>query len=220
MRRLLPAQMKRVVYLHGFASGPASSKARYFKRRLEAAGFSVAIPDLAEGDFQGLTLSGQLATIARVAADGDIALIGSSMGGYLAALYAARHAEVERVVLLAPAFGFARRWAERMGPAALEAWRRDGTIDVFHHGEGRTRALGYQIAEDAAQFEDYPDVRQPCLIFHGIKDEVVPVTYSEEFAGARPNVELQQVDSGHELLDTLDFMGERVERFLSGDERP
>jgi uncharacterized protein len=207
--------MKRVVYLHGFASGPSSSKARYFHQRLEAAGFSVTIPDLAEGDFKGLTLSGQLAVVGRAAADGNISLIGSSMGGYLAALYAARHTDVERVVLLAPAFGFARRWAEHLGPNAIEAWKRSGAIDVFHYGQGRTCALGYQLMEDAAQYEDYPDVRQPCLIFHGIHDDVVPVRYSEEFAATRPNVEFHAVDSGHELLNVLDAMGDRVEAFLN-----
>src|SRR6516164_8365186 len=101
--------MQRIVYLHGFASGPSSSKARYFRQRLETEGFSVSIPDLSDGNFEGLTLSSQLRVIGSAAGSGGMALIGSSMGGYLAALYAARHADVERIVLLAPAFGFARR---------------------------------------------------------------------------------------------------------------
>jgi pimeloyl-ACP methyl ester carboxylesterase len=206
--------MNRVIYLHGFASGPSSSKARYFRQRLEAAGFSVAVPDLAAGDFEHLTLSGQMRIIDQAAAGQPAALIGSSMGGYLAALYAARHEIVERIVLLAPAFGFARRWVERIGPAALEDWRTRGTVDVFHYGEGANRALGYQLLDDAAQFEDYPDVRQPCLIFHGTRDDTVPVRYSQEFAGARANVELHALDSGHELLNVLDFMGARTLQFL------
>jgi uncharacterized protein len=206
--------MTRVIYLHGFASGPSSGKARYFRQRLESAGFNVAVPDLAAGDFEGLTISSQLDVIARAASGGPVSLIGSSLGGYLAALYAARHAEVDRVVLLAPAFGFARRWAERMGPAALKEWRRNRTIQIFHYGEGRNLPLGYQLLDDAAQYEDYPTVTQPCLIFHGVKDDVVPLRYSQEFA-ARPNVELHAVDSGHELLDVLDAMGSRVEAFLS-----
>lgn len=208
--------MNRIVYLHGFASGPSSSKARYFRQRLEAEGLSVTVPDLSEGNFEGLTLSGQLRVIENAAGVGDVALIGSSMGGYLAALYAARHAEVERVVLLAPAFGFARRWAERMGPDTVEEWRRKGTIDVFHYAAGRNCALGYQLLEDAEQYEDYPDVHQPCLIFHGIHDDVVPVRYSEKFGDTRPNVELHAVDSGHELLNVLDAMGDRVAAFLRG----
>ena len=73
----------------------------------------------------------------RAAAGDPISLIGSSMGGYLAALYAARHPEVARAVLLAPAFGFARRWAERLGPARVEEWRRTGAMYVYHYSEGR-----------------------------------------------------------------------------------
>jgi uncharacterized protein len=210
----VPELRKRIIYLHGFASGPSSSKAGYFKRRLQAAGFRVDVPDLAQGDFPHLTLSAQLAVAARAADGKGAALIGSSMGGYLAALYAARHAEVDRVVLLAPAFGFAKRWAERMGAEAVERWRREGTIDVFHYGQGRNMPLGFQLLQDAQQYEDYPDVRQPCLIFHGIYDDVVPLQYSEEFAAGRPNVELRGMNSGHELTDVLDSMGERVENFL------
>ena len=52
--------MTRIVYLHGFASGPASSKARYFKEHLETAGARVDVPDLAAGDFEHLTISGQI----------------------------------------------------------------------------------------------------------------------------------------------------------------
>ena len=53
--------MTRILYLHGFASGPGSNKARYFQRRLEAAGARVAALDLARGDFEHLTITGQLA---------------------------------------------------------------------------------------------------------------------------------------------------------------
>ena len=89
--------MTPLVYLHGFASGRQSSKARYFQQLLEAAGIAVEVPDLADGDFESLTITGQLAVIDRVAAARPLDLMGSSLGGYLAALYAARHAEVRRV---------------------------------------------------------------------------------------------------------------------------
>ena len=101
-----------VVYLHGFASGPGSQKAQYFRERFAGCGVDLAIPDLAGGDFEHLTITRQLQVIEHRVDGRAVALIGSSMGGYLAALYAARHAGVERVVLMAPAFGFARRWPE------------------------------------------------------------------------------------------------------------
>ncbi len=47
--------MIRILYLHGFASGPFSTKARYFRDLLERAGARVDVPDLAAGDFENLT---------------------------------------------------------------------------------------------------------------------------------------------------------------------
>jgi pimeloyl-ACP methyl ester carboxylesterase len=207
--------MTRILYLHGFASGPSSSKARYFRTHLESAGMQVEIPDLAAGDFEHLTLSGQLAAIQRCATGGPVSIAGSSMGGYLAALYAARHPEVARVVLLAPAFDFARRWAEHLGQAQVDDWRRTGTMDVFHYGENRNRKLSYGLLEDAEQYEPYPDFRQPALMFHGARDEVVPAACSQQFAAAHPNARLEVLDSGHELLDVLDYMAPRVLDFLT-----
>lgn len=102
--------MSRVIYLHGFASGPSSKKARFFAERFAQLGIGLEIPDLAENDFEHLTISGQLRVIERLSRGESTTLIGSSMGGYVSALYAARHAEVEKLVLLAPAFAFLKRW--------------------------------------------------------------------------------------------------------------
>ena len=90
----------RTLYLHGFASGPASKKATFFRRRIP----SLEIPDLAAGDFEHLSITSQIDVIDEMTVGESVSLIGSSMGGYLAALYAARRPEaVARLVLLAPA---------------------------------------------------------------------------------------------------------------------
>src|SRR5436305_15299804 len=104
-----------LIYLHGFASGPQSSKAQFFRRRFEEIGVEMRIPDLCEGNFERLTIGGQLREIEKGAQGDDVLLIGSSMGGYRVVLYAARRLEVSKVVVLAPAFGFARRWSLRFG---------------------------------------------------------------------------------------------------------
>jgi len=202
--------MTPVVYLHGFASSPSSKKARYFREHLQG----ITVPDLAEGDFEHLTITGQLAVIERAAGGKPVSLIGSSLGGYLAALYAARHPEVERVLLLAPAFAFAKGWAARLGPARVAEWRRTGWIEVFHYGENRNCRLAYQLLEDAERYEDYPDVRQPTLIFHGAQDDVVPAELAERFAAGRANVQLEILESGHELLNVLGRIGDRTCEFL------
>ncbi len=210
--------MPRIVYLHGFASSPGSKKAQFFRGRFAELGIGLEIPDLAEGDFAGLTVSGQLRVIERASRGEPVTLMGSSMGGYLAALYAARHPEVDKVVLMAPAFCFQRRWRETLGEAKMEEWRRSGALEVFHYGEGRAVPVGYQLIEDAQQYEDYPDVAQPVLIFHGQNDTVVPPEYSVAFAEKHPRAKLRLMQSDHELVNVMDDMWMETEAFLFGDQ--
>ena len=171
------------------------------------------IPQLDEGRFEELTISGQLAVIERAVGENCAILMGSSLGGYLAALYAARHpSKVERLVLLAPAFQFPRRWRERY---SAEDWKREGSIPVFHYGDGRERRLGYQFVEDAAQYEDEPEFPQPALILHGVHDPVVPAAISSAYAERRPNVKLVLMESGHELTDVLEPLWAEIVGFLA-----
>jgi len=209
--------MARFIYLHGFASSPGSRKARFFAERFQELGIVLEIPDLAEGNFRDLTLTAQLSVIGRISRNEPVSLIGSSMGGYLAGLFAARHpAEVEKLVLLAPAFSFASRWPESLGEPAMEQWKLTDTLKVFHYSEGREVDLGHQLVEDARQYEAYPDIMQPVLIFHGRKDTVVPPEYSVRFAEQHPNARLRLLDSDHELTNVMDQMWMETEEFLFG----
>ncbi len=204
----------RVLYLHGFASGPASRKARFFSEKLRQLGFTVEIPDLAEGNFEALTISGQLRVIDRAVSHQPVVLIGSSLGGYLAALYAASHPQVQRLVLLAPAFHFYQLWTTQLGPERLDAWRKTRTMPILHYGEGRNMPIGYQLVEDAGGYPGFPEFSQPALIFHGTEDPVAPVQYSTAFAKAHQDVRLVTFASGHELTDVLDPMWREMRSFL------
>jgi pimeloyl-ACP methyl ester carboxylesterase len=193
----------RCVYLHGFASGPQSRKAQAFREALEGSGINLEIPVLDESDFEHLTLSGQLQVIERALNGAPCRLIGSSMGGYLAALYAAAHPEVDRLVLLAPAFGFQARWREIHGDEAIEHWRQTGWLPVYHYGTKEVRRVEFRLYEDAGRFPSYPDFHQPAWIFHGVNDTVVPIGFSRTFAAEHPNARLTELPSDHELLDAL-----------------
>lgn len=206
--------MTRVIYLHGFASGPLSRKAAFFRDQLASFGIELETPELAEGNFRELTLSQQLRVVERVVRGESVQIIGSSMGGYIAALYAASHPEVEKLVLLAPAFNFHERWTSSLGVEKLREWREKGEIPVYHYAKGRDVPIGYQLIEDARQYEPFPEFSQPCLIFHGIQDTVVPVNYSEQMARARQNVRLVLLDSGHELTDVLGTIWRESKAFL------
>jgi len=208
------ASMTRVLYLHGFASSPASRKAQLFRKRFAEAGVDLEIPYLEEGSFRNLTIGGQLRVIQQTLRGEPADLIGSSLGGYLAALCAARHPEVRRLVLMAPAFGFARRWAAALGEKGLAEWREAGTLDVYHYAAGGPTPLGWGLMEDALRYEDEPKVEQPALVWHGLQDDVVPVEASRSFVAHNKHALLVEAQSNHELTDVAERIAEDAVRFL------
>jgi uncharacterized protein len=210
---MLPDRL-RILYLHGFASSPASRKARFFTEKLRERDVQVDVPDLAAGDFPHLTISRQLNVLERGLASQAEVLIGSSLGGYLAALYASRHPGIERLVLLAPAFDFYGLWRQELGPERMASWEQKGWMPVFHYAEGREVPLSFEFMEDACRFDPFPAFAQPALVFHGNQDPVVPIESSVRFTEAHPNARLIRLDSGHELTDVLDTIWRQSELFL------
>ncbi len=202
------------IYLHGFASSPASRKAQFFADKLRSRGAEVELPNLEAEGFRNLTVSGQLRVIEDCAKGRGVRLIGSSMGGYLAALYASLHPETERLVLLAPAFGFAERWRLRLGEEKMSQWKDQGSIEMMHYGTGKPEPIGYGLIEDGLGYAAEPDFRQPAMIFHGDGDPVVPLGFSEVFAAAHQNARLTVMASGHELTDVMAEIWEQSSNFL------
>ena len=74
-----------VVYLHGFASSARSTKATFFAEKLAAKGIEMSVPDLNQPDFSTLTVTRMLKQAADAidAAGEPVALIGSSLGGFV-----------------------------------------------------------------------------------------------------------------------------------------
>jgi uncharacterized protein len=213
----------RVVYLHGFASSPQSSKARFFDGKFQKAGVEFEAPQLDQGEFPKLTISGQMLVVAnavsahreKLAKGEPLVLMGSSLGGYLAALYAERHPQaVDRLVLIAPAFEFLQRWRSRLSAEEIEQWKREGSIPIYHYGSKTEQRLGYRFLEEAAQHKAVPDFHQRALILHGTEDTVVPCQVSRDFALEHAHVRLALFKSGHELTDVLEGLWREASAFL------
>ena len=200
----------RFIWLHGFGSGPQSAKAAYVAARLAERGVALEIPDLNEPSFHGLTLLRMLGRIDDLASasTGRLAIIGSSLGGYTAALYAEQRPErVAALGLLAPAFDLASRWALKMGEPALRRWREEGSFAFDHHALKRKEPLSVAFLEDAARHAAFPLPRARTLVVQGQRDDTVPPdlarTFAERMRGAGRELRLVEVDEGHELTADL-----------------
>jgi uncharacterized protein len=201
---------KGLLYLHGFASGPSSEKAR----RFIAATKPLEVPDLNEDDFEHLTISRAKALARRKLKDRTI-VIGSSFGGYTASLLAAEDRRVVALVLMAPAFDMARRLSERYGERALAEWESEGTVLVDHYVTGAKARIGFGLIEDARTHPAIPKIVTPTYILHGLRDDTVPYLLSERARGSAPElVELDLVDDEHGLVDSTGRAIAALERFV------
>lgn len=207
----------RYVWLHGFASGPASLKAGVFAERLAKSGLSLERPDLNRPSFAALTCTAALAELDRLHAerpDAPWRLVGSSMGGYLAARWAGLHPErVERLVLLCPGFGLADRWPQLLGPRAFEAWRQRGH-HPFVGADGATVDVHWGLVADAMDHPAAPDVDCPTLVIHGVHDAVVPVEGSRAWADGKDDVTLLELADDHGLAASAGLIARLCEDFL------
>jgi len=133
------------IYLHGFASSPQSAKAEYLRDRFSSLNIPLKIPDLNQGDFSHLTITRQMQQVeAEFPLDGTpVTLIGSSLGGLTAARIGQQNSQVQRLVLLAPAFGFLSHWLSRLGEEQVRRWQTENCLSVYHYGEKRSLPLSY-----------------------------------------------------------------------------
>jgi len=225
----LPARLQdeavvHLFYLHGFGSSPDSGKAAYLRERLAPLGLRLHAPDFNQPDFSTLTVSrmiGQVREAIGRLEPGPVALIGSSLGGFVAIHVAARDQgsdaahQVTHLVLLAPAVDFASGRDGWLTDSELQEWRDTGRRDVFHHAHGRTYPVHVGLYEDGHgydAFQAHLDV--PLLVFQGVRDSVVNPERVTAWAAARPNVSLRTLDDDHQLQAHMDQIWLESARFL------
>lgn len=197
------------IYLHGFGSGPQTAKGTALGRRLAGAVRSYAIPDLEGGDFFSLTMERILDRAAAAVAgapggDEPVLVIGSSLGGYTAALLAAqgRLPRAAALLLIAPAFGFGARWADRLGQEGVAAWRRTGSRPFFHFASGTEQPLGVGFLDSCERLPGFP--QPPAVrvaIVHGRGDDTVDWRMSRNYADQEGDIELHLVAGDHRLTE-------------------
>lgn len=162
-----------VLYLHGFASSPASAKITALRPLVEPYGIVLETPDLNVPSFERLdfdaVIGHALECGRRVSAR---AIVGSSLGALVALAVARRGLNVP-LVLIAPALGAARRWKSRIP---------DGDpVTVFNHARAAEVPIHRAFFEQMSVLDvDLEPPASRVVAIMGRNDETVPFSIVEE----------------------------------------
>jgi pimeloyl-ACP methyl ester carboxylesterase len=221
------------VFVHGLGSNRRGEKALHFAERFAAQGWGFLSLDLrghgdSDGALRDLTMTGMLedlaATLDWLRAQqpdgGPPVLIGSSMGGAVAAWHALAHPrETGCLALIAPSLQFPGRLGWQLGPAAMEEWKRTG-LRRFE-SDWIDLEIGFGLMEDALNYDPQKlllALATPTLIFHGMRDTAVDWRISLGFLEdcRYPHLELVLLKDGdHRLTDRKALLFETLWAWLA-----
>jgi pimeloyl-ACP methyl ester carboxylesterase len=219
-----------VVFVPGFRSVCAGTKATWFEQQAVVAGLTYARFDFrgigeSAGLFEETTIGREVEDLGVVLdelGDRSVYLIGSSLGGVVSVLTAQmRPHQVHGCLLIAPAFDFFDRRRDYLGTDGLAAWREHGIVEAVDQYTGEPYRLCYDlIADGVARQQAVWDHGAPCpvRIFHGTEDEAVPVAASQRFVSEAPcpDCRLTVIDGGdHRLLDHLPAIWQGMAELLA-----
>lgn len=227
----LPAERgPAVVMCHGFLS----SKGSHFSlaEMLAKAGFAALRFDFSGcgesgGALEDMTVSGLVSDLegaldyakSEKRIDPDrIFAYGSSLGGMVALLGAAKRSDIRGLILRAPLSDFSGVWKDIAG-GRLEEWERKGFLDMELFGISFRLKYGfYRDAEAVDMYKAIEGIRIPSVIFHGDADNVVPVEQSRKLASILKNCRLFVMDgAGHRFNRTQEKgMAEKMAGFMEG----
>ncbi len=185
--------------------------------RFTEVNLNLNVLDLNQGNFSRLTLSRQIQQTIAAFPDSrtPITLIGSSFGG-LTAAWVAQQQQVEKIILLAPAFGFPQSWYVKLKPEQIEQWSESDALPIYHYGEGKQISLHYQFLQDA---DNYPlsglKRSLSTLVIHGIHDDVVPIQVSRDYASKHSQVKLIELNSDHGLNDVKERIWQEIREMIN-----
>jgi len=184
-----------VVALHGFGSNKDGRKFNELEKRLVAKGIAMFRYDAAgcgdsEGDFQDKTL-GRDADNLHDAIEfikndySPISVFGSSWGGMVAIVEAARNPLVKKLALASPVTDF-KKYESYFGPDAIEEASKTGILRNISDSTGEERRLKLEFLTEGMKYrteELARSIKCPVLLLHGEADDVISIEDSERFVG-------------------------------------
>lgn len=181
-----------VILCHGMESNKESEKLvdlgrALAQRSIMALRFDFRYVGESSGKFEDITYSGEVDDLKAAHAlvqsrnPGKIAILGSSMGGTVALLFAAQQPGLAALATVAAPVHPERFPSRVLTPAQAEQWRARG----FTHHNGRR--INLSLLHDLERLNVPAAVKKitcPVLILHGDADEVVPVEEAHELYAA------------------------------------
>lgn len=172
-----------VILCHGMESNKDSEKLIRLSRLLSERGllalrFDFFCAGESSGQFEEITYSAEVDDV-RAAFDflqaypvGEIGMIGSSMGGSVALLFASQEKRVAALATIAAPAHPERITDRLVSPEEVHNWRQKGVLT--YHG----RRINISFLDDLQEL-NIPDAAKniscPTLLIHGDADETVPV---------------------------------------------
>ena len=157
-----------VLYFHGFASSPASSKITLLRPLLAGDSIELDTPDLNAPSFEELDWNAVVERAVAAARARPPALIaGSSLGGLVALEVARALADPPPLLLVAPALGIADQWLARI-PAG-------DPLSIYNHARDANAPIHRRFFEQMSRvdIDRHPPPTRVSVIM-GANDESVP----------------------------------------------
>jgi len=177
-----------VILCHGMESDKKSEKLVFLSRELARRGvltlrFDFSYVGESSGKFEDITYSGEVEDLQAAYAllgsrdAGKTAILGSSMGGTVALMFAAREPTAAALVTISAPL-HPEKFPDRiLTPAQLRDWRERGF--TLYNGQ----RLNVTLLQDLESIDVRACARKvtcPVLILHGDADDVVPVEEAYE----------------------------------------
>ena len=176
----------KLYYIHGYQSSPEGTKGVLFQKELHT--LPIKYRDVPPEE---LVIKDCLARISDIIHDqDDVVLIGSSLGGFLAAVTAVNHENVSRLILLNPAI---------MPPE----------IDISRINSMPQRILKDMVCPRLLR-KKFPG---KVIIFRGTKDDVVPDEWVLEYAKTQ-EATVHFIADDHRLNNSLRMLIDKIKNYL------
>lgn len=189
-----PGKGRQVLFINGFLSKRWGTKSRALAELCKERDWGFSCFDFrgngdSEGHFSSYTLFHWLEdahTVMEFIRRGPpLIVVGSSLGGWLAWLIAQHYSEIERLLLLAPAFNMMGKRAQNISPERREAWQTHGTMPWDDDKPHKDFPLSWTWVEESESLwiHSFDQVRHiPTTILHGLQDAVIVPQGSWDFS--------------------------------------